>query len=173
MVPEEVVLAVLDRLAAAGVRCWVDGGWGVDALLGRRTRDHGDLDLALLADDLELAQAVLHEQGFRVLRDWSPTALAMRDDLGHEVDLHPLEPAADGGGDQVLLDGVTRYHYLPPVTGRIAGRPVACCPLETQLTSHLGYEPRQQDRHDLAVLAERFGVALPAPYGRTGRAGPA
>jgi lincosamide nucleotidyltransferase A/C/D/E len=30
------VLDALERLEAAGVEAWVDGGWGVDALLGDR-----------------------------------------------------------------------------------------------------------------------------------------
>ena len=32
---------------AADVRAWVEGGWGVDALMGRQTRDHDDVDLAV------------------------------------------------------------------------------------------------------------------------------
>jgi lincosamide nucleotidyltransferase A/C/D/E len=34
------VLGVLDRLDAAGIEWWVDGGWGIDALLGEETRPH-------------------------------------------------------------------------------------------------------------------------------------
>uniref|UniRef100_UPI003F87D29B nucleotidyltransferase domain-containing protein n=1 Tax=Actinosynnema sp. TaxID=1872144 RepID=UPI003F87D29B len=41
------VLAVLDLAEAAGARLWIDGGWGVDALLGERTRRHGDLDVVV------------------------------------------------------------------------------------------------------------------------------
>jgi hypothetical protein len=40
------VLQVLDRLDANGVTGWLDGGWGVDAVLGEQTRPHEDLDLA-------------------------------------------------------------------------------------------------------------------------------
>jgi lincosamide nucleotidyltransferase A/C/D/E len=40
------VLDVLQALAEAGVWASVEGGWGVDALLHRQTRQHGDLDLA-------------------------------------------------------------------------------------------------------------------------------
>ena len=32
------VVQILDRLAACGIEAWVDGGWGVDALLGDQTR---------------------------------------------------------------------------------------------------------------------------------------
>jgi len=37
MTPAAVV-AVLDRLDEAGIECWVEGGWGVDALLSREVR---------------------------------------------------------------------------------------------------------------------------------------
>ena len=38
MTPQRV-LALLDLLE--GLAVWVDGGWGVDALVGRQTREHG------------------------------------------------------------------------------------------------------------------------------------
>lgn len=43
------VIEVLDHLDAAEVPVWLDGGWGVDALVG----EHGH-DLALLAARFEL-----------------------------------------------------------------------------------------------------------------------
>ncbi|MGZ4382041.1 MAG: nucleotidyltransferase domain-containing protein, partial [Gaiellaceae bacterium] len=39
------VLEVLAALGEAGVRASLEGGWGVDALVGRQTREHEDLDL--------------------------------------------------------------------------------------------------------------------------------
>ncbi|WP_218125995.1 nucleotidyltransferase domain-containing protein [Sinosporangium album] len=33
----------LQRLAAESVPNWIDGGWCVDALLGKQTREHADL----------------------------------------------------------------------------------------------------------------------------------
>jgi lincosamide nucleotidyltransferase A/C/D/E len=39
-------MSLLDQ---EGVRAWLDGGWAVDALLGRQTRLHSDLDLAVVA----------------------------------------------------------------------------------------------------------------------------
>jgi hypothetical protein len=32
------VVEILDRLDAAGVEAWLDGGWAVDAVLGEQTR---------------------------------------------------------------------------------------------------------------------------------------
>jgi lincosamide nucleotidyltransferase A/C/D/E len=64
MMTVDDVIEVLDRLAIAGVEIWLDGGWGVDALVGRQTRAHADLDLALARSDLELAATALGEAGF-------------------------------------------------------------------------------------------------------------
>jgi lincosamide nucleotidyltransferase A/C/D/E len=37
----------LDVWERAGITVWLDGGWGVDALVGRPTREHDDLDIAI------------------------------------------------------------------------------------------------------------------------------
>jgi lincosamide nucleotidyltransferase A/C/D/E len=160
------VLLVLGLWDGAGVRAWVDGGWGVDALLGEQTREHSDLDLVVDRQHLHDARSILTGRGFTVIRDWLPNAIAFRHLAGAEVDLHPVDITGDGGGDQILLDGETRFHYSPPAPGRIGGVSVLCCPVSDQLLCHLGYEPTDQDHADVGLLAGRFGVALPEPYGR-------
>jgi lincosamide nucleotidyltransferase A/C/D/E len=44
----------------------LDGGWGVDALVGDQTRPHADLDLAVDRDELERIQQNLERLGFLV-----------------------------------------------------------------------------------------------------------
>lgn len=158
------VLEVLDLLEGAGIRPWVDGGWGIDALLGEQTRRHDDLDLAIPAGGVRAAHAALEGLGFAVLRDWLPVTLAMRDPAGREVDLHPLEPTGDGGGDQAQRDRPP-FHYAPPVRGVVGGRSVPCVPAETQVRAHLGYPPTAKDHRDVRLLGERLGLELPPPYG--------
>ncbi|MBO0839321.1 MAG: hypothetical protein J2O49_00650 [Sciscionella sp.] len=188
------VIDILTALDDAGVRVWVDGGWGIDALLGARSRPHADLDLVIDAGDVALARGVLADAGFStVLRDWLPTALALADDRGRQVDLHPVTPTPDGGGDQHLPAGAS-FHYPAPVAGVIDGRAVRCVFLArfacsstpsigsamqaslallspqsgvdaaTQVRCHLGYPPTGTDRHDMALLRERLGVRLPEQY---------
>jgi lincosamide nucleotidyltransferase A/C/D/E len=157
------VLEILGLLERAGVQPWVDGGWGVDALLGEQTRPHDDLDLAIPVGGVEAARRALEGVGFDTVRDWLPVALAMRDPSGREVDLHPLAPTPDGGGDQAQRDGPP-FHYRRPVRGRVAGRAVLCVPAETQVRAHLGYPPTAKDHRDLRLLGERLGLDLPAPY---------
>jgi len=162
--PDDVV-RLLDLLDGAGVRWWVDGGWGIDALLRYQTREHSDLDLAVDEEGLAVTVDLLRDEGYAVIRDWLPTAIAFcRETDGSEVDLHPVRSTPDGGGDQVQLDGVTVYHYGSPVAGEIGGMSVLCCPIDDQIRCHLGYEPTAKDRQDMAALAAAFELALPEPY---------
>ena len=41
------VINLYTTLEKLGVEIWVDGGWGVDALLGEQTHPHKDLDIAI------------------------------------------------------------------------------------------------------------------------------
>ena len=36
---------VLDFMEELDITYWLDGGWGVDALIGRQTREHRDVDI--------------------------------------------------------------------------------------------------------------------------------
>ena len=75
------VLAILDRLDAAGIAWWVDGGWGVDALLGEQTRPHHDLDFAVREQDVPRLGAILPE--FREIDlHQRPSAYVLRDAQG-------------------------------------------------------------------------------------------
>lgn len=45
--PIQNVINLYQRLLDAGIPIWLDGGWGVDALLEEQTRIHDDLDRGL------------------------------------------------------------------------------------------------------------------------------
>lgn len=158
------VLALLRALDGKGVVYWLDGGWGVDCLLGEQTRPHSDLDLVLHRKDVAGVSELLTTNGYEVIRDWLPTSLAFRGPGGREVDLHPVDPSEHGGCHQVLSDG-TRWHYNAPVAGAIAGVTVYCASAEDQLLMHQGYEPREVDFADMRRLAVRFRLTLPGPFG--------
>ena len=46
------VVELYGALERLGIRIWIDGGWGVDALLGKQSRAHQDLDIAIQQRDL-------------------------------------------------------------------------------------------------------------------------
>jgi lincosamide nucleotidyltransferase A/C/D/E len=165
------VIEVLDWLEAVGVAVWVDGGWGVDALIREETRDHADLDLALDANHLDLARRALEKRGFH--HDGSrdpglPARLVMRDGRGREVDLHPLVFDASGDGWQQLAAGGMAWGLYPAddlrATGAIGGRPVRCLSPQLQLRFRLGYEWSEHDVQDVRLLVARFDVPAPPPF---------
>ena len=66
------VSAVLERLAQAEISVWLDGGWGIDALVGEQTRAHDDLDLVVPRGDTNRAQEALRPLGYRPALDERP-----------------------------------------------------------------------------------------------------
>ena len=161
------VIELLSALDDLDVHYWLDGGWGIDCLLGEQSRPHSDLDLVVPRPELHRITALLVSRGFAVIRDWLPSVLAFRDGQGREVDLHLVDMTEDGGGDQVLLDGES-WHYAPPVEGSIAGRTIRCSSAEDQLLMHQGYELRAIDIADVHRIAERFGLPVPAAFDAQG-----
>ncbi|HEY7294940.1 MAG TPA: amino acid transporter [Dehalococcoidia bacterium] len=164
--PAGEVLRVLDALSHAGITAWLDGGWGVDALLGEQTRPHSDLDLVIALADSDAARRALLPHGYSRVSDLLPVRFVVGDDAGHRIDFHTVAFDAEGGGLQPQPDGST-FRYPPEgfgATGLIGGEAVRCLSAETQLLCHQGYEPDDDDRHDVHLLAERFGLPLPKAY---------
>lgn len=164
--PGDEVLRVLDALAVGGIAVWLDGGWAVDAALGEQTRPHADLDLVGALTDARTTAAALAPLGYTLAEDERPVRYVLRSEDGRAIDVHTVTFDAEGGGLQPQPNGST-FRYLPEGfgwTGTIAGRTVPCLSPRTQLLCHLGYEPDETDRHDMRLLATRFGLELPAPY---------
>ncbi|HEY3070908.1 MAG TPA: hypothetical protein VGJ34_11395 [Gaiellaceae bacterium] len=165
------VLEVLGWLDLAGIEVWVDGGWGVDALLGEETRPYSDLDLALDRDELERARQAVAERGFepdKSIEPGLPARLVMRDARGREVDFHPLIFDHSGDGWQQLSESGRAWGRYPAkdlgATGVIAGRPVRCLSPVLQLRFRMGYEWSERDEHDIRRVIERFDVPAPPPF---------
>lgn len=150
---------VCAALADAGVRYWLVGGWGVDALVGRQTRPHRDLDLLVDADDEALRLGVLADLGYAVETDWRPVRVEVVRPGSGWVDVHPVVFDAAGNGVQAGLDD-TEFHYPAEIftTGRVGGIVVGCVSAAAQRTAHEGYAPRPQDVHDVAQLAALAAV---------------
>lgn len=168
MMDSQDVLDVVAILGDSGVtRLWLDGGWGVDALLGEQNRDHADADLVVLVDELDLVLSTMAEVGFGVTIDHRPTRLELMDRAGRVIDLHPIRFDDAGDGWQSGANPVGGDLHYPSESftyGWIAGKRVPCIGPELQIQHHLGYEPTAQDRADVARIHERFSVPLPDVY---------
>lgn len=169
MITGHDALAVVHSLKRMSIAVWLDGGWGVDALLGEQTRPHDDLDIVMAMRQLDAARAALHDLGFVLAVDELPTRCVFGDSADRRIDVHPVTFDRDAGGIQQQPDGST-FRYPPEGltgTGMIAGHPVRCLTAELQLRCHLAYEPDENDRHDMRLLCARFGLVLPDTLSRT------
>jgi hypothetical protein len=68
-----VIKAVANALGAVGISAWLFGGWGLDARIGRITREHGDIEFWLERPDAERSKAVLVGAGAAALTTQPPT----------------------------------------------------------------------------------------------------
>jgi lincosamide nucleotidyltransferase A/C/D/E len=153
--------------AARGVDWCVVGGWGVDALLGRVSRPHRDLDVLLSRAEAPAALSLLAEDGFRFAHRWSesrdvaghhplvgepmPSAFVLEHPDGREVDVHLFD--ADGDRVVVLWDTDRTLEASDlAATGSIGGVTVRCMTASMQLTCHLGYELPAAHAADVRLL---------------------
>lgn len=173
-----------------GVRLWLDGGWGIDALLGRQTRPHKDLDAFVALADLPALADLLGARGFALKEIWEEnrwrpsaslvpligrlapapevaTAFVLADGRGRELDIHALDLAGDG---RAMPAWACPIAFLPDAfdgEGTVAGAQVRCLSPAMHMLTHSGYPLQEKDLADLRHLHERFGVAYPAEFGRS------
>jgi lincosamide nucleotidyltransferase A/C/D/E len=160
----EQAQAVYQLLDQEGVRCWVMGGWGVDALLGRVTREHKDLDLLVLIADLPRYAEIVREHGFARKLEWSESQRIDVDALpfdsafvdvhpdGREIDVHVVDVDPDGAVIQFHTDPWPLPRDAVSGTGTIEGVQVRCVSRPAQIAMHSGYDLPERHREDLDLL---------------------
>jgi hypothetical protein len=67
-----VIKTVINVLGAADISAWLFGGWGLDARIGRITREHGDIEFWVERVDAERSKAVLVGAGATALATQPP-----------------------------------------------------------------------------------------------------
>lgn len=161
---QEALIDLIRLLQRASIEVWLDGGWGVDALLGRQTREHRDADIVIRTSEVSALQNALAEIGFEVKEGQVPHSFVMASGEGLEVDVHSIVFDKKGNGIYRMQNGEDWVYPAEGFEGRgtIAGLPVKCLSATTQVHCHAhGYEPSEKDIHDMELLRERFGVKLP------------
>ena len=153
----------LDLFEELGITVWIDGGWGVDALLGECTRPHEDLDIMTPWPDSRILTEALLARGFdhvhtddRKDRNFVMAHRARGKIDFHVFDLLPAGGAVYGPGE---IDWTISAAELK-AEGSIGGRKVQCLTPEYQVRSHAGYTLQETDFADLRALRRRFGVPL-------------
>ena len=148
-----------------GIEVWIDGGWGVDALLGLQTRSHKDLDIAIEQKHVAALRQYLCIEGYRdikleIARAWN---FVLGDENGREIDVHVIVLDDKGNG----IYGPPEKGEIYPAasltgTGNIDGQAVRCISPEWTVKFHSGYDLREKDFRDVSALCKKFGIELPA-----------
>lgn len=159
------LIELLKSFESAGIIVWLDGGWGIDALLWKQTRTHNDVDIVLEVSNVPALCELLAQRGFVIKEGAPPDSFVLANGSGLEVDVHAVAFDQEGNGVYRMQNG---EDWIFPAEGfggqgRIGELPVRCLSPTTQVLCHAyGYIPREKDFHDMRLLKERFGVELPA-----------
>lgn len=158
------VVKIMKLLEENHIPVCVDGGWGVDALLGRQTRPHNDLDIAIPHKDSAKIRALLEALGYRDIPrdDTRDCNYVLGDEQGHLVDIHTY--TFDDTGQ--IIYGVPYPFDSLQGSGAINGFPVTCITPEWMLKFHSGYELDSNDYLDVKALCCHFGFDLPSEYAK-------
>jgi lincosamide nucleotidyltransferase A/C/D/E len=136
----------------------IDGGWAVDALLGRQTRLHEDLDIAMPHKYVPQLRELLESRGYQEvpLPDSWECNFVMDDEQGHRVDIHTYTFDEHGK----LVFGLP----YPPDSlngqGVINGYAVRCITPGWLIRFHSGYQLDENDYHDVQALCQQFGFEI-------------
>ena len=163
MMNEENVVDLLKNAELIDVAVWIDGGWGVDALLGRQTRPHNDIDIFVQKKDAEAFMKMLSLNGYRETKMEYTTGdhTAWLNSGDRIIDLHLFEFTEAG-----TLRFENEIYPADALDGKgiIGGITVRCLTAEAQLLYHQGYEHKEKDVHDVLLLCKTFGLSIPEEY---------
>src|SRR3990167_5496445 len=85
----ESVIELYNLLQSNGIEVWIDGGWGIDALLGKQTRPHVDLDIAINHKDKPKLRELLEAREYKdIERDDTSDWNFVLGDGEREIDVH-------------------------------------------------------------------------------------
>jgi lincosamide nucleotidyltransferase A/C/D/E len=162
----EVLSEIIEVTDRAGIAVWFVGGYGIDALEGRITRPHGDIDIMAEDADLDRLHAAALAGGFHV-DDYTPPHHVMASKDGVHVDCIVWRRLEDG---RVAIDtGEKGIFAMPPEAlceepnGALCGRPVRSGGYELIYCLKAGFrayapdaELRDKDRQDLEILCRHI-----------------
>ena len=130
------VKQILQFAIDAEIKVFLDGGWGVDALLGYQSRAHNDIDIFVEKNDYQNFIEIMKANGFYEYTD--------EGEILYDGDCFPVETFSG--------------------KGRIEEIEVSCIEPYSQVMFHLGYEFDENDAHDVKLLCETLHIEIPNEY---------
>ncbi len=170
------VLEFFDLFSSNGIPAWLDGGWGVDAMVREQTRPHRDIDVVVPIDASVQLKSLLLDRGFSIDHDETrmPHRLVVLD-TEHllMIDVHFVDFQPDGSAVWTVPSysesDDDSYTYTYTVEGfngigAVEGVPIPCLTLEEQVrcrtTRRYSFDDPDRQRanginadiHDLRII---------------------
>lgn len=154
--PADHVIRIYNLLKSHNINVVIDGGWGIDALLGEQTRTHKDLDIAVEHKDVPKLRELLKAQGFEQIdhpntKDYN---FVLSNEASLEVDVHSY--TFDSQGNNIY--GITYPTASLTGKGVINGQEVRCIALEWVIKFHENYELDERGKKDIKALMDKFNL---------------
>ncbi len=164
---EAVIREVLQAFGSRGIKIWLLGGWGIDALLGCVSRAHKDIDLIARLQDREAIRKAVSSLADSVVEDSDVKLLFFLNELRTDIIFFYALPDGTLVSD---LDTDDRCVYAwPPGSfpegpgGKLFDMPCRAITWEAQYVAKQGYshfkkdaELREKDTKGLAVIRDHL-----------------
>ena len=135
MVNESDAIEIMSIFRSKGIQIYLDGGWGVDALIGFESRCHNDIDIFIEKQDKECSIKLLNDNGYSetVMAYTTPEHTVWRDGNARIIDLHIF--SRNSKGDFVfesetfpkeVFTGNGKSHF-PSATNSMRTTSKMCC----------------------------------------------
>ncbi len=156
------VIDLYNLLANNGIKIWIDGGWCVDALIGKQLRPHKDLDIALEWKNVPKLCELLKKDGFEQIKQDSKWNFVLADSNGNQLDVHAF--VYDDMGN--VIDGIMYPKESLTGTGTLAGQTVMCISPKYMVLFLAPWIQKWPEKYLEAVklLCKKFAIDLPQEY---------
>ena len=160
----EDVIGIYTKLEDLGIKVWVDGGWGVDALLGKQIREHQDLDIAIQYKDLPKFREYMESRGYKEIErdDDKKWNFVLRNEKGYEVDVHAFHFDEQGR----VIEGIEYPDGSLTGTGSLEGVVVRCIDPKHMVQFLAPWLSKHPHKYAQAIsaLCEKFSIEYPPEY---------
>lgn len=160
----EDVQSFLQLCSDNNIQIWIDGGWAVDSLIGKQTRKHEDLDIALKHTQVPKLRKLLEDKGYKNVprNDTRDCNFVLGDEHGHLIDFHSFE--WDNQGKNIFGVAYSPEHLSG--NGVIGNQKVQTIDPRWLVKFHTGYEIDKNDYHDVKLLCRKYGFKIPKGYAK-------
>ena len=166
----DVIATTTTDFVRAGIVHWLIGGWAIDFHLGRVSRNHSDVDVALWVTDREVATRVLTRRGLHLDHSRSREGVELFVGPSDHVEVTYLGLAVDGS---VVTPGFEHWPYQPCSFGdehrSLRGVRAPVTSVATLLDTKCNWErevgdpPRPHDLADIEALRAIAGSCTRPP----------